>query len=96
MLSVELQLHASRSPAFAAAYNAVWDAHRDALGRIIERLFGHLGLTPPAAPGQLAAGFMALAHGLGLQRAAVHPAPAGKLIMLFLRGLIASAASTVS
>jgi AcrR family transcriptional regulator len=91
MLSIELQLHASRSPAFAAEYEAVWKTHRSALGLVIGRLFAHLALLPPAEPEQLAAGFMALAHGLGLQGTAVHPAPAGKMIMLFLRGLIAGA-----
>ncbi|HWW05348.1 TetR/AcrR family transcriptional regulator [Collimonas sp.] len=95
MLSIELQLHASRSPAFAAAYEAVWKTHRSALGHVIERLFAHLALVPPAEPEQLAAGFMALAHGLGLQGTAVHPAPAGKMIMLFLRGLIAAAETAV-
>jgi len=91
MLSIELQLHANRSPAFAAEYGAVWEVHRSALGRLIGRLFEYLGLVPPAEPEQLAAGFIALAQGLGLQRAAIHPDPTGRMIMLFLRGLIASA-----
>ena len=91
MLSIELQLHANRSPAFAAAYGAIWRVHRNALGRFIGRLFEHMVLVPPVEPEQLAAGFIALAQGLGLQRASIHPDPTGSMIMLFLRGLIASA-----
>ncbi|WP_230414098.1 TetR/AcrR family transcriptional regulator [Collimonas silvisoli] len=95
MLSIELQLHANRSRAFAAEYETVWKTHRSALGHVIGRLFAHLGLQPPAEPEQLAAGFMALAHGLGLQGTAIHPAPTGRMIMLFLRGLIAGAEAAV-
>lgn len=90
MLSIELQLHASRSPAFAAEYQQVWDRHRAALGGVIAALFRQLGRTPPAAPDELAAGFMALAHGLALQRVAGRPDPSGRLILLFLRGLLAT------
>jgi AcrR family transcriptional regulator len=90
MLSVELQLHANRSDAFAEAYRAVWEAHRAALGRIIAHLFDLRGKVPPAAPEELAAGFMALAHGLGLQRAA-GDGQSGRMIMVFLRGLLGGA-----
>jgi len=90
MLSIELQLHANRSPAFAAKYQAVWDAHRIRLGRVIGQLFATLGRTPPAEPEELAAAFMALAHGLALQNMGARPDPSGWMIMLFLRGLIAA------
>jgi AcrR family transcriptional regulator len=93
MLAIELQLHANRSPSFAAEYVAVREAHRAALGRLVRRLFDRLGLVPPVAPDELAASFMALAHGLALQRAGIGPDPAGKMIMVFLRALIASAKS---
>jgi AcrR family transcriptional regulator len=91
MLSIELQLHANRSPTFATKYQAVWDAHRAGLGRVVGKLFATLGRTPPAEPEQLAAAFMALAHGLALQSVRTRPDPSGRLILVFLRGLIASA-----
>ena len=93
VLSIELQLHANRSPAFAEKYQRVWDAHRAGLGRVVGKLFATLGRRPPAEPEQLAAAFMALAHGLALQGAQDRPDPSGRLILLFLRGLIASAES---
>ncbi|CUI09355.1 hypothetical protein BN2497_13487 [Janthinobacterium sp. CG23_2] len=90
-LSIELQLHANRSPTFALEYQTVWDAHRAGLGRVVGKLFATLGRTPPAEPEELAAAFMALTHGLALQRVAGRPDPSGRLILVFLRGLIASA-----
>jgi AcrR family transcriptional regulator len=91
MLSIELQLHANRSPTFAVEYQTVWDAHRAGLGRVVGRLFTMLGRTPPAEPEELAGAFMALTHGLALQRVGGRPDPSGRLILVFLRGLIASA-----
>ena len=91
MLSIELQMHANRSPSFASVYRAVCDTHRGELGGLIERLFRHLGRVPPAQPEELAAGFMALAHGLALQRGTTSADPTGRMLMLFLRGLLASA-----
>ena len=91
MLSIELQLHANRSPAFAAKYQTVWDAHRARLGGVVDKLFATLGRTPPAEPEELASAFMALAHGLALQAGGTRPDPAGRLILVFLRGLIDSA-----
>lgn len=91
MMSIELQLHAHRSPAFAARYQAVWDAHRARLGQVVGKLFATLGRTPPAEPEELAAAFMALAHGLALQGMGARPDPSGRLILVFLRGLVAGA-----
>jgi AcrR family transcriptional regulator len=91
MLSIELQLHANRSPTFASKYQTVWDAHRTGLGRVLGKLFATLGRTPQAEPEELAAAFMALTHGLALQSAGTRPDPSGRLILVFLRGLIASA-----
>lgn len=91
MLSIELQLHANRSRTFAAEYRKVWDKHRSEIGGVIGQLFNKLGRTPPSAPDELAAAFMALSHGLALQRTTTRLAPSGRLIMVFLRGLIASA-----
>lgn len=91
-LSIELQLQAGRSAAFAAEYRLVWEAHRAALGRVLARLFDLAGKAAPAAPEELAAGFMALAHGLGLQRAVHDDGACGRMIMLFLRALLGGAA----
>ena len=93
MMSIELQLHARRSPAFAARYQMVWDAHRARLGQVVGKLFATLDRTPPAEPEELAAAFMALAHGLALQGTGARPDPSGRLIVMFLRGLIADAAA---
>lgn len=93
MLSIELQLHARRSAAFAAEYQRVWDEHRAALGAVIGKLFAYLGRRPPAEPADLAAAFMALAHGLALQRVDGRADSSGRLIMVFLRGLIGGQAT---
>ncbi|NMM10822.1 MAG: TetR/AcrR family transcriptional regulator [Polaromonas sp.] len=91
MLSIELQLHANRSQTFAIEYQKVWDEHRSEIGSVVSKLFAKLGRTPPAEPDELAAAFMALTHGLALQRVTTRPDPSGRLIMVFLHGLIASA-----
>ncbi|CAI0879745.1 TetR/AcrR family transcriptional regulator [Serratia proteamaculans] len=88
MLSIELQLHAQRSPAFAVEYQKVWDVHQAKIGAVIGSLFQQVGKTPPAEPNELAAAFMAMAHGLALQRTGVGADPSGRLIMLFLRSLL--------
>ncbi|NRR33949.1 TetR/AcrR family transcriptional regulator [Oxalobacteraceae bacterium] len=92
MLSIELQLHANRSPVFATEFQAVWDAHRAGLGRVVGKLFATVKRQPPEDPEELAAAFMALTHGLALQRVGKGPDSSGRLIVLFLRGLIAAAA----
>lgn len=94
VLSMELQMHASRDEAFAVHYNQLFAEHRAAMGRLIERLFAESDKTPPAPPLEIAGAFMALAHGLALQRRPM-PAgtadPAGMMIKLMLRGLFALA-----
>lgn len=92
MLSIELQLHAQRSPAFAVAYQAVWQTHRDALSAWIGRMFEDRGLRAPIAAQEIAAALMALAHGLSLQRVAAHSGVSSSVLVVFLRGLIAMAA----
>ncbi|MCP1104026.1 TetR/AcrR family transcriptional regulator [Serratia nevei] len=88
MLSVELQLHAQRSPAFAAEYQKIWRHHQAAIASVLATLFQRLEKTPPAAPDELAAAFMAMAHGLSLQKSMHGGEPYGKILMLFLRGLL--------
>lgn len=91
LLSIELQLHAQRSPAFAAAYQEVWQRHREALSYWIGRLFAARGLRAPIGADDIAASLMALAHGLSLQRAATDSGVSSGMLVVFLRGLIAMA-----
>lgn len=92
LLTVELQLHARRSPRFAEAYDALHLRHRARLGELIARLFALCGKRVPAPAPELAGGLMALTQGLALQRTQRGAAdPAGALIKLMLRGLIDSA-----
>ena len=95
VVAVELQLHARRSDAFANEYQALHEAHRAALGMLLERLFASAGRLAPAPPADLAGALMALASGLALQQ---RPAterlesdPSGPLIGLIVQGLIAAA-----
>ena len=90
MLSIELQLHAKRSPTFAAEYQKVWGKHRSEIGSVISLLF------EARAPGPCLAGRTSCClHGTfawaGAAKDHRSPDPPGRLIMVFLRGLIASA-----
>lgn len=89
MLSIELQLQAQRSEDFAAAYRSVWIQHRDVLGHWIGRLFLEQKRLLPVPAEEIAASFMALAHGLSLQHAATGCRVSGGMIVVLLRGLIA-------
>lgn len=91
MLALELQLHAHRSSAFAADYDEVMSGHSKALGVIVDGFYQKLGRKPQLDPRQLAGGYMALAHGLALQRRRDSDAPAGKLIMIFVKALLTTA-----
>jgi AcrR family transcriptional regulator len=92
VLSVELQLQAARDPAFGVHYHALWETQLDGVAGIVDLLFSKLERTPPAPARQLAAHYMALIHGVALQRIST-PADASMTTsaatMLFLRGLIA-------
>jgi AcrR family transcriptional regulator len=89
-LAIELELHARRSDTFAVEYRAVQSTHSQILGRLLGRLFELMNLVPPGDPVELAAGLMALAHGLAL-RGAPASRNSGKTLMVFFRGLITSA-----
>jgi len=91
MLALELQLLAHRSPTFAAEYDKVRQAHAEELGRIVSMFYRSQGREPQLDPRELAAGYMALAHGLALQRRDDREAPAGRLIMAFVEALLATA-----
>lgn len=91
MLALELQLLAHRSPTFAADYDQVHETHAEELGSIVAGFYKSLGREPQLNPRELAAGYMALAHGLALQRRKDSEAPAGRLIMTFVEALLANA-----
>lgn len=93
LLAMELQLHARRSPAFAAEYDALHRGHRARLGALVEALFAKARKSLPAPAEELAGGFMALAHGLVLEGAGSSEGTsrAGALIKLFLHSLLAAA-----
>jgi len=100
-LSVELQLQAARDPAFAVHYEALWHTQRNGVAEIVRILFEKLGRVPPASFADVAANFMALIHGIALQRisasATASPAQTTSApIMLFLRGLLAQSEPTSS
>ncbi|CAI0776635.1 TetR/AcrR family transcriptional regulator [Serratia entomophila] len=88
MLSIELQLHAQRSPTFAVEYKKIWCVHQAEIASVLAALFQRLGKTPPALPDELAAAFMAMAHGLALQKNVTGGQAYGKVMIVFLRGLL--------
>ena len=90
VLSMELQMCASRDEGFAAHYDRLFAQHRATMGRLTERLFAEVGREPPAPPIEIAGALMALTHGLVLQRRPRpqgSPDPAGHMIKLILKGL---------
>lgn len=93
VLGVEFKLQGHRNPAFAAASEALLNAHRDGLAWCIEQIFARMKKVPPESPAVLAAAFMGLSQGLALQRTMMSEAPIGHMIMVFLRSVLAAAPS---
>ncbi|WP_027214727.1 TetR/AcrR family transcriptional regulator [Burkholderia sp. WSM2232] len=91
VLGVEFKLQGRRNPAFATASQVLLDAHRDGLAYCIGQIFARLERVPPESPTVLAAAFMGLSQGLALQRSMLAEVPIGRMIMVFLRGLLAAA-----
>lgn len=93
LLSMELQLQARRSTSVATTYNRLFRQHRERLGGLVAHLFALSNRELPAPAPQIAAALMALAHGLALQGGKRPDAadPAGPLIHLVLRSLLAAA-----
>jgi AcrR family transcriptional regulator len=96
VLAIELQLQALRSPAFAQGYNELNRKHRRALGLMVARLFELFGKKPPADPVEIATAFTALGRGMALMSKAGEISRTGKIIVIFLKALIESAAETDS
>jgi len=78
-LDIELQLQAARNPAFAADYNALQNRTRSGLAHLIAALYGKAGTRLPIPPDDMADLFVALVHGLVLQRTR-DPGAAVKLV----------------
>ncbi|ENO85695.1 TetR/AcrR family transcriptional regulator [Thauera linaloolentis] len=89
MLSIELQLHAQRSETFAIQYREVFQQHQQVLARWMDKLFVLNGRQTPASTQDIASAFMALAHGLSLQHAAIGAGAPASVLVLLLRGLLA-------
>lgn len=92
VLSVELQLQAARDPSFRIHYQTLWETQLTGVAGIVDLLFEKIDRRPPALARELAAHYMALIHGVALQRIS---APTSATLttsaptMLFLRALIA-------
>lgn len=89
-LMIELELHARRSPEFAAAFYRLQDQKQEALGRIIAKYFADRGEPAPLEIRDLARIFDALGNGLALQTAPRDPSEpneAGRIMYRLLRAL---------
>jgi AcrR family transcriptional regulator len=91
VLAVELQLQALRSASFAQGYNELNRKHRRAVGVLVTRLFELLGRKVPADPVEIATGFIALGRGMALMSKDGETSPSGRIVVTFLKALIASA-----
>lgn len=78
-LDIELQLQAARNPAFVADYDALQSRTRSGLAHLIAALYGKAGKRLPIPPDDIADLFVALVHGLVLQRTR-DPGAAVKLV----------------
>jgi AcrR family transcriptional regulator len=93
LLVIEMRLLAQRSPGFASAYLDLERGHRKVLGQFIQEAFRRSGKVLPLDPDILASACVALAEGMALQRFNLNrqpqtPDPSGRVIMLFMKGLI--------
>jgi AcrR family transcriptional regulator len=73
LLATELQLHARRSPEFAAQYSVYQEQQTQALARILQAYFEASSVALPIDALTLASSMTALAHGLSLQQPAANP-----------------------
>jgi AcrR family transcriptional regulator len=96
MLAMEMQLHAHRNTAFANEYEALTNAHLQALGRLVERLFVRCDRKLPTSAVDLAAGFMSLMKGLSVVRHRDRRGMPGRVLMTFLRSILDSAESATA
>jgi AcrR family transcriptional regulator len=82
-LTIELQLHARRSPDFATEYYALQRKQIDALAQILRNYFDKLSVPLPIDAHDLAASMMALSNGIRLQQPtdqSAVPSTAGQVV----------------
>lgn len=68
VVTLELQLHASREPKFAIEYDRAVARANVGFGRVISRVFALHQRKPHLAPQVLARSLLAMSHGLALDR----------------------------
>jgi len=90
-MTMPLQLHALRSPAFAEVYNEMNRKHRRALGTMMAQLFELFGKQVPGERSEIATGLAMLSRGLSLAPAAGDSHRAGRILLTFLKALIEAA-----
>jgi AcrR family transcriptional regulator len=93
VLATELQLQALRSPSFAQVYNDLNRKHRRALGTLLSRMFELFGKKVPGDPVEIATAFIALGRGMALMSKEGETNRSGRIVVTFLKALIASAPS---
>ena len=97
LLDIQLELQASRNPAFAARYAEDEKVFNSALAELLLRAFRRAHRVPPADPLQLAVLMTSSIHGLLLSKQAnPERPPVAELIKLLLRSLLAVAAPELS
>ena len=91
MLSVELALHASRNPAFAARYTPLRRNFAAALGGLIEQMFTETARGLPGTPEEIGSLVLAFVQGISLASASGTREPgASQSVNLFINGLLAN------
>ncbi|MGB0696917.1 MAG: TetR/AcrR family transcriptional regulator [Rhodospirillaceae bacterium] len=91
LLSMELQLHALRTPAFAEVYQRFRQEQCAAFGPLTETLFRKEGKTPPLPPALLAECLCGMADGITIATMDRTDLSIGPILSLFLEGLLAGA-----
>lgn len=94
LLAIELQLHAQRDQAFAAAYDAEKAGFHAAFALIVEEIVRQHGLAPVLPPLQIAVGLYALWSGLAAQGAPPGAWPRDEIFLAFLCAAIGAPGRT--
>lgn len=83
--NMQILQYANRTPPFAPAYFALFNEYRAILASMIDVIFEKLGKQPPFPPQELADQFIAMAHGLVLQKRTSVLAPLKFMVYCFLQ-----------
>lgn len=92
-LSLEFEVYANHSNTFRKQYNKTKRKWHIELAKSLEALFTSRHLTPTIPVMQMAVGFAALWSGFVIEGSASKTEPVDKVITLFLKALLVSAAS---